>query len=201
LYEVVERDAAARWHGLPAVEQAACAVDPSSVDGPASRWLMARLTDAGANVRLWDITAETALPAYLALVWDDAEVTGVEPESGAGCHASADVALARALAEAAQARLTRISGARDDFAPATYAGQARAERLASAEALARSPTPGRFRQVPRGVTPEADLNAALAALAGAGCGQVACVDLTRPDIGVPVVRVVVPGLRAPVEEA
>ncbi len=201
LYEVVERDAVANWHTATPAEQAARAVDPASVEGPASTWLLARLAAAGIAVRIWDITAEPGIPAFLALAWDRDGIAGVEPESGAGCHASADVALARALAEAAQARLTRISGARDDFSPASYAPSARAARQAAAERLSREVPTGRFRPVAGAATPQADLDAALAALARAGCPTVACVDLARPEIGIPVARIVVPGLRAPVEDA
>jgi len=196
LYEVVERDAVAHWHGLSPGEKAACAIDPATVAGP-STWFLARLTEAGAKVRLWDITAESGIPVFLALVWDGDGIAGIEPESGAGCHASADVALARALAEAAQARLTRISGARDDFAPASYAPAARAERQAAAEFLARAKPTRHFRPVAAAATPEADLDDALGRLAG----PILRVDLTRPEIGIPVARIVAPGLRAPVEEA
>jgi ribosomal protein S12 methylthiotransferase accessory factor len=201
LHEVIERDAVACWHAATSGEQAACAVDPASVAGQASTWLLARFASARVQVRLWDITAETRLPAYLALTWDRDGIAGIEPESGAGCHASADIALARALAEAAQARLTRISGARDDFAPASYAPAARAERQAAAERFSRVAPTRRFRPVHGAATPHADLDNALAALVRAGCPNVACVDLTRPEIGIPVVRIVVPGLRGPVEEA
>ena len=38
------------------------------------------------------------------------------PEFGAGCHPSRDIALLRALTEAAQARTTFIAGSRDDMA-------------------------------------------------------------------------------------
>jgi ribosomal protein S12 methylthiotransferase accessory factor len=201
LYEAVERDAVARWLALADSERAARCVDPASVDGPASRWLLARLAAAGAPVRLWDITTEIGLPAWFALTWDPDGVAGIEPEAGYGCHASADVALARALAEAAQARLTRISGARDDFSPASYAPAARAERQAAAERMARMAPARGFRAVPRGATARADLEAALAALGRAGHDRVACLDLTRPEFGIPIARVIVPGLRGPVEDA
>ena len=39
---------------------------------------------------------------------------------GSGCHADRDVALLRAITEAAQSRLTRISGAREDFGDEAY---------------------------------------------------------------------------------
>ena len=41
---------------------------------------------------------------------------------------------------------------------------------------------------------EQDVSLELDAIARAGCGQVVVVDLTRPELAIPVVRVVVPGL-------
>ena len=56
-----------------------------------------------------------------------------------------------------------------------------------------------YRAIPSvaGDTLAFDLDAALNCLAQAGFGQVVCFDLTRPEIGVPVVRVIVPGLEGP----
>ena len=46
---------------------------------------------------------------------------------------------------------------------------------------------------------DADLAWELEALRSAGIGQVIVVDLSREEFGIPVVRVVVPGLEGPVE--
>ncbi len=144
--------------------------------------------------RIWHVTSEIGLPAFLALACDADGVAGVEPEFGAGCHADADVALARALAEAAQARVTRISAARDDFPPPGFDPRARAARSeAAARFLAMRPAQA-FRKVHGAGSAEADLDTALRALDRAGFAQVACVDLTRPEIGIPVVRIIVAGL-------
>jgi ribosomal protein S12 methylthiotransferase accessory factor len=43
---------------------------------------------------------------------------------------------------------------------------------------------------------EGDVALLLEALRGAGLGQVVALDLTKPEIGIPVARVVVPGLEA-----
>jgi ribosomal protein S12 methylthiotransferase accessory factor len=194
LCEAVERDAVARWHAAGDAGQAACCVDPASVAAPASCWLLARFAEAGVAVRIWDITGDIALPAFMALACDADGVAGVEPELGAGCHPSADVALARALAEAAQARLTRISGARDDFPPDSFTPRARGERHGAAQRLLRMSPRLPFRDDPGGASSEAELEAALGCLRRAGFGQVACVDLSRPELGIPVARVIVPGL-------
>ena len=68
--------------------------------------------------------------------------TDADPEFGAGCHPRREVALCRALTEAAQARTTYIVGARDDLASELY--EARSARAAreEARALFEGPRPG-----------------------------------------------------------
>jgi ribosomal protein S12 methylthiotransferase accessory factor len=197
IYEVVERDAVALWHAASPEQQARRCLDPASIDGPDSRWMLARLAAASVAVCLWDVTTDTGLPAFLALVCDADGVAGVEPEFGSACHASADVALSHALAEAVQSRATRISGARDDYQPESFAVAARAARDHAARGLLRTAPARRFRDRDCTKTPEADLDAALAALSRCGIPQVACLDLSRDDIGIPVMRVIIPGLEGP----
>ena len=197
LYEVVERDAVALWHAASPALQANHCIDSTGIDGPESLWMLAMLAAASVSLRIWDVTTDIGLPAFLVLTCDEDGVAGAEPEFGSACHASADVALSRALAEAAQSRVTRISGARDDYAPESFAIGARAGRDDAARRLLRTVPRGRFRPRERAATPEADLDAALAALSHRGMTQVACVDLSREDIGIPVVRIVIPGLEGP----
>ena len=139
LYEVVERDAIALWRAASDAAQDRTAVDLDSVDAPVSRSLLQAFRRAGVAVRVWDVTSDIRLPSFLCLAASD---DGVEPELGSGCHADADVALSRALTEAAQARLTRISGARDDFAAASYRPAARAGRDEAARRWLGAPASG-----------------------------------------------------------
>jgi ribosomal protein S12 methylthiotransferase accessory factor len=152
---------------------------------------------AGVALRIWDVTSDVGISAFLCLA--ASETDDVEAELGSGCHADPDIALARALTEAAQARLTRISGARDDFSTASYRPAARAERQEAARRWLRGPVPRDFSQAPdcAGATLRADLDATLARLERAGIRQVACVDLTNPAFAIPVARVIVPGLEGP----
>jgi len=199
LYEVVERDAIALWRAAVR-NQEDCALDPGSVDGPTSRALLELFERAGIMLRIWDVTSDISLPVFVCLAMQPDPTDGVEPELGSGCHADRDIALARALTEAAQARLTRISGARDDFPVESYGPAVRRARQDSARRLlGQSPARRDFRAAPtwEGSTLRHDLDVVLSRLSDAGLRQAAWVDLTRPEFGIPVGRIVVPGLEGP----
>jgi ribosomal protein S12 methylthiotransferase accessory factor len=116
-----------------------------------------------------------------------------------GCHLVREVALSRALTEAAQARLTVISGSRDDNGRRRYKDLSHTSHTdlddKERERLSR-PGPRPFDAAPTfvGQTLEEDLERLLDAVRGVGLEHVIAVDLTRPEYGIPVVRVVVPGL-------
>lgn len=198
LAELAERDAHALWLALPPAARAETAIDPGSIGDPLCADLLARFGAAGIAVAIWDITSDLGIPAFRVLALPGREEPGVEAELGLGCHPDPGVALSRALAEAAQSRVTRISGARDDFAPESYAAPARAARHAAAlRALAEAAAPRRrFGDVQGCATPtiRGDLALLLSRIGAAGLGPVAWVDLTREEIGIPVVRAVVAGL-------
>ncbi len=127
-----------------------------------------------------------------------------DPEFGAGCHPARSVALLRALTEAAQARNTYISGARDDYPMHAWETGHRRRRHAFCQTLMSAVHPGRtFAHVPNFDSPtlEGDLRWLLARLRSVGIRQVISVDLAKEAIGIPVVRVVVPGLEGAMEDA
>jgi ribosomal protein S12 methylthiotransferase accessory factor len=118
---------------------------------------------------------------------------------GQGCHVDPAVALSRALTEAAQARLTVISGARDDLGEAEYAApdpELQAQRRAL---VLDGAAPRPFSAAPRRVSDDLRDDAAhvLDRLRAVGVEEVFAIDLSKPDIGVPVVRAVIPGLEGP----
>lgn len=199
LYEIVERDAVALWRALPERAQDACALDPTAVDGPLGRRLLAKFARADVTVRLWDVTSDIGLPAFVCLAASPDAAHAVEPEVGSGCHADRDIALSRALTEAAQTRLTRISGARDDFDAAGYRPEEQSARQEAARRWLAAPARGGFRAraALAGPTLGHDLALVQARLSAVGVAQVGCVDLSRPEFGIPVVRTVVPGLEGP----
>ena len=200
LYEVVERDAVALWRASTAPAQDARAVDLGSVDAEPCRQLLALFARAGMHVRVWDVSSDVRLPVFVCLVQSRDTADGVEPQLGSGCHAAREIALSRALTEAAQARATVISGARDDFHPEGYSEASRLRQWGIAAQWLRSPAYRPFTAAPGPAADTdlaGDLETVLSALDAAGFHQAAWVDLGQPTIGIPVVRAIVPGLEGP----
>jgi YcaO-like protein with predicted kinase domain len=202
LCEAIERDALALWRLLPDSEQDGTVLDLTTVDC-ALHAMLDRFAAGGIELRAFDATSDVGVPTVLCLAAAYAEGDETQPQLGSGCHPDPMVALARAATEAAQARLTRIAGARDDLLPESYDLPRRGIRASAAREwlLATEPsTVGRnCKTLPScaGETLRFDLVSILAHLAAAGLEEAVWVDLTDPEIGVPVVRVVVPGLEGP----
>ena len=198
LCETVERDAFALWDELAQDERAARRVDLDSVDDPGCRRLLDACERAGVGVVAWDLTTDVGLPVFSVTIVDRrADALRRLPAAiGGGCHPDRAVALSRALTEAAQSRLTLIAGSRDDCPPAYY------RRIRDGDAIGAHVArldggPGRdfadLAHLPA-ASVDADVAHELDRLRAAGIEQAILVDLTRPDVGVPVVRMVVPGL-------
>ncbi len=199
LYELVERDGLALWMALPLRQRAGCAVDLGTVNDPDCRRLLDRYDAAGVAVRVWNIATDVGIAAFLCEIRDLAaeELGGPRRFHGSGCHADRGIALSRALTEAAQTRLTYIVGIRDDLSPEEYENTPGDDiRDALLDALAREIAPGSFAAMPSFSADDltGDLRWALGRLATIGVERVVAVDLTRPELDIPVVRLVIPGL-------
>jgi len=201
LCEVVERDARTLWqHWAPARDQRT--VDPESVDDPECRRVLARISQAGLQARIWDITTDVGIASFACVVAGRDSEDGA-PELGSGCHPARHIALLRALTEACQARLIYIAAARDEYYPDIYTADARERRRAICERMIEAPAVQRaFAHIPSYESPslEDDLRWMFARLRAVGIEQVVAVRLTRQAIGVPVARVIVPGLEGAWDE-
>ncbi|MDI1430201.1 YcaO-like family protein [Polyangium sorediatum] len=202
--ELVERDAATLWHLSGAEAKRRTRLDPSTVDDATCRTLLDRLEDADVLTCLWEITSDIGVPAFCCTIVDrdPNPLRPVAPMTGFGCHPARGVALLRAITEAAQTRLTLITGARDDV---RASGHGPEDDLRAARHFLREhgEAPGRraFREAPDhlGETFDTDVAWEIDRLRAAGLHQVVAVDLTRSEFGIPVVRVVIPGLEPPHE--
>lgn len=198
LCEVVERDATTLANLEDDATRNSLLVDTSTVADPVCRLVLDTFDGADIAVAAWDVTSDIGLPAFSCLIADDPTRARYRLPigGGAGCHPSRDIALLRALTEAAQSRLTSIAGSRDDMPREQY--QRFAEDESVRKMILRLSGAGRrdVREVPSypAETLDDDVRLELRLLRSAGIERVIVVDLTQPRIGVPVVRVVVPGL-------
>jgi YcaO-like protein with predicted kinase domain len=198
LCEVIERDASTVFSSQNAEWQQSRRVAEESIDDDVCRELLARYRAAGVAVAIWDITSNVGIAAYRCVIVDRApnSFRQLAPVEGLGCSLVREVALARALTEAAQARLTMITGSRDDNLPHLYRQAENAEFVARARSQILCQGERSLSATPSTVhcTLEEDLRWLLNALNAARLDEVIVVDLTKPEFGIPVVRVVVPGL-------
>jgi YcaO-like protein with predicted kinase domain len=201
LCELAERHAQSIWNALPRVLKAVTRVDLDTVTDHRCRALLARLHRAGVAAGVWNLTCEIGLPTFTcALVQRSSRhPRALPPAAGSGCHPDRAVALARAVTEAAQSRLTHIAGARDDMSREQYTLRAGAESVRRTLDLIGSGPGEPFDRIAtrRLDRVSDDLDWELASLARAGLGEAVAVDLTRAELGLPVVRVLVPGLEHP----
>ena len=198
LCEAIERDALSLWHQKPEHVRERTRVNLASVHDLQVRRMLAMVRDAGAAVHVWDIASDTAVPAFHCVIDD---LHGRAPFmgmcTGAGCHPSAAIALCRAIGEAVQSRAALIVGVRDNVAPANYGGIGDQVNLASLLFAPRDDVPGgRFQDHLSYATDSVaeDLRLTLERVRAAGISQVAAIDLTQPEIGIPVWRVLTPEL-------
>ena len=206
LCEVIERDAEAQWRRAGADRRLVL----ETVTDRNCRALLTHCERAGMRVWAWNITADIDVPVMAVALAEDPRrprLRELGVYQGFGCHPDAAIALSRAITEAAQTRLTYIAGARDDFFPFDYARATDPELLMQLwqqygqppdESLdASSDAPG-F-DVARPTHVGAVLHYLLDAVGTANASQVIAVDLQQPQLGVPVVKILVPGRAMDVE--
>jgi ribosomal protein S12 methylthiotransferase accessory factor len=195
----VERDATSLWHQTSDSARARTRLDLATVGDDACRETFGKLDAAGLAVAVWETTTDIGVPAFYCMVTDQRNATA-HPGAGAGCHPAPEVALLRAVTEAVQVRTTYIAGSRDDLSPTEYRPAAIAKKLQRALKLMAPDRPARrFGQDTgaRNESFEKDVTWLLTRLRSVGVKQVVAVDLSKPEFGIPVVRIVIPGLEGP----
>jgi ribosomal protein S12 methylthiotransferase accessory factor len=194
LSEVIERDA---WSLVEACRDTGPCLE--NIDDPALAEMLRKFADAQVEVKVRDITSDIGIPT-IAAVSDD--VLLKDPSLltiGIGTHTNARIAVMRALTEVAQSRLTQIHGAREDTTIADMRrkmGYERTKRINGYWYRDNGTIP--YNDVLSSDSDDfrKDIQLIIGKLADQGLDRVIVVDLTREEIGVPVVRVIVPGLEA-----
>lgn len=198
LFELIERDAHADFSGLNKAGQDALAVNPNTIDDADALRLLEACRAGGLEVGLWHMPSRCGVPAFSCVLAEkEGEWRQVAAASGLGAHTSPTIALLRAITEAAQSRLTMISGARDDIWRPKMARASGAEALARTRARVGAAAAVDFRTIvgPWHDTFDEEVAWLLGRIEACGCSRVIAVDLTHPAIGIPVFKLVVPSLR------
>jgi YcaO-like protein with predicted kinase domain len=200
MLERIERDAEILWRMLPQPSRLRKAVHPASFGDPVLDDMSRRIESAGLCLRLFDITSDIGTPCFSALLAPSDILSMTKPRfvdvtAGHGAHPSALRAAIRAVTEAAQSRLTYISGARDDVFPETFI-----RPLPEDIRLSFRATPA-LRDYGRDAAPAgsiASLNSdLLGRLASAKIKTVIAVSLAKPDLPFAVVKIIIPELENP----
>jgi putative methanogenesis marker protein 1 len=110
LLEVIERDALsiAEYTRNPGKEIALCESDGLNFE------LNKKLEDAGIKVKIWLLDSDVEIPTIVVALDDTVLKDPALLVMGAGSHLSPEIAVTRALTEAAQSRVVQIHGARED---------------------------------------------------------------------------------------
>lgn len=205
LCEVIERDAQALWEFSGGETQDATRIDLSTSSDPIILDVLDKYSRAKIEVMTWNLTGDIKIPVVQCVIFDALGDTLFKPipaAFGAGCHPSSEVALSRAMTEAAQSRLTVIAGSRDDFGRARYRTTQAPEAFAYNRQLVtnqRAVLPVDKLPTWTSDTVDDDLRRVLDLLQTVGVTQVLAVDLSLEDMPISVARVIVPGLEGPTE--
>jgi ribosomal protein S12 methylthiotransferase accessory factor len=197
--EILERDARHRALRTPHFFDRNQIATRSVTNGRAGA-ILARMRGAGLETGIWRIPTVHGLPVYWCHVMQGEAARDLAPlpGEGFGCDTTEDAALAKALLEACQSRLTAIAGAREDLTADFYGDGIERDRL---DAWRRRLGAGGGAMPADDPTAADGLDHIVAAMREAGARAVIAVPLWV-DATVPlvVVRVVAPPLRTNPEE-
>jgi ribosomal protein S12 methylthiotransferase accessory factor len=188
LFEVIERGCVAEHIAARALDPGRPPrhVNPESATDPTTVAFVEAVAAAGCSFECVRIENSYGLSCYGAEIWSaDMPVRC----GGFGCHVDPEIAFGRAVSEAAQCRLAVVSGARDDIDTYVYRPAADFER--DSRTVDTAITDGN--PAPRFDDIEDVIAYCAARLRDVTGWEPFAVDLTQPEIGIPMSVVIAPG--------
>lgn len=197
LYEVIERDTLSRLvseNGKTARFDACGVVDLDTARDDAVASLVERIRRAELRLVLLRAPTSLSVHTFMAVLLDGRPFANASAVNlGYGAHLSASVAATRAITEAAQSRLTFIHGAREDLPEIAYRGSAAQARLYEFFSALRPNLD--FSAIEDAACDDLgrDLDRVIADLPISRYPEILRVDLSRPETGIAVTKVLVQG--------
>ncbi|MDO5853158.1 MAG: YcaO-related McrA-glycine thioamidation protein [Thermoplasmata archaeon] len=191
MFELIERDAWSiadyRNTVVPDVE-----VDPDSVPGQ----LLAKFAAKGVDIHLKDLTSDIGVPTIGAAADDTVTKDPELLTIGVGTHLNPEIAAIRAITEVAQSRATHKDGKKINAQLQRVTNEMGYERIKEVNRMwyTRSERTVKLSDMRDESTDDVlkDIEVVLGKLVDAGFDSVIAVDITRPELGVPSVRMVIP---------
>ena len=193
MLEVIERDA---WSIFELTHKNYAQIDIESIESELILDIINKFESEGIKIKLMDFTADIKIPTIAASADDTITKDAGLLTLGMGTHLDPEVAILRALTEVAQSRATQINGAREDTVRADFAREAGYERMKrinkyyfkdEEEKICLSDIENKSTS---SITK--DIEIVKNELTANDIEKILYVDLTRPEIDVSVVRVVIP---------
>lgn len=193
MFEVIERDA---WSIFELTHKNYSQINLESIESDVINDIIDKFESEGIKIKLMDFTADIKIPTIAASADDTVTKDAGLLTLGIGTHLDPEVAILRALTEVAQSRATQINGAREDTVRADFAREAGYERMKRINKYY-------FRQEDEQISLSdienkstssitEDIEIIKNELIANDIEKVLYVDLTRPELDVSVVRVIIP---------
>ncbi|KZX11766.1 YcaO-related McrA-glycine thioamidation protein [Methanobrevibacter filiformis] len=193
IFEVVERDA---WSIFELNKNIGTEILKETIENEIIQNIISKFENEKIAIKLINITVDTDIPTIIAVADDTISKDPALLTLGVGTHLNPEIAILRALTEVAQSRVTQIHGTREDTVRADFMRKAGYERM-------KRMNKHYFKDYENKIAIEniqnyssnslkKDIETAIKKLENAGLNKVLFVDLTRKEIEVPVVRVVIP---------
>lgn len=193
IFEVIERDA---WSIFELTHKNYAQIDTDSIESDIVNETIDKFESEGIKIKLMDFTADIDVPTIAASADDTVTKDAGLLTLGMGTHLDPEVAILRALTEVAQSRATQINGAREDTVRADFTREAGYERMKRINKYY-------FRQEDEKIDLSSienksttsinkDLEIVKDELMANDIDRILYHDLTRPELDVSVVRVIIP---------
>ena len=193
IFEVIERDA---WSIFELTHKNYSQIDLDSIESEIVNDTIDKFESEGIRIKLMDFTADIKVPTIAASADDTVTKDAGLLTLGMGTHLDPEVAILRALTEVAQSRATQINGAREDTVRADFAREAGYERMKRINKYY-------FRQEEEQINLSdienksttsitEDIEIVKDELISNDISKVIYTDLTRPELDISVVRVIIP---------
>ena len=193
MLEVIERDA---WSIFELTHKNYAQIDLDSIESELVNDVIDKFESEGIKIKLMDFTADVKIPTIAASADDTVTKDAGLLTLGMGTHLDPEVAILRALTEVAQSRATQINGAREDTVRADFAREAGYERMKRINKFYFKDEDEKIKlsdienKSTSSITK--DIEIVKEELIANDIERILYVDLTRPELEVSVVRVIIP---------